>query len=103
MIKGTTESGFSYKISDEVRDDMELLEAIMRVDGGDNGAVPIMLDMLLGKEQKEKLYEHCRVKKEVKKGSEKVIEKGRVSATAVLKEIRCIFEGMKDQNSKVKN
>ena len=99
MIKGTTESGFSYKISEDVRDDMELLEAIMRVDGGDNGAVPAMLDMLLGKEQKAKLYEHCRVTKETKNGT----EKGRVSATAVLKEIRCIFEGIGNKDSKVKN
>ena len=35
MIEGKTSTGFSYKIQDDVLDDMELLDALVDMDNGD--------------------------------------------------------------------
>lgn len=89
MIEGKTNSGFSYAIDDDVMDDMELLEGFISLDNGDMTSLPKCIIALLGKEQKEALYDHCR--------SEKT---GRVSAKKVIAEIR---EILKDAQDEVKN
>ena len=91
MLKGTTPSGFKFKIDEDIRDDMELLEAITQIDSGDVTEMPNLLRILLGEEQKSKLYEHCRN------------DKGRVSATKVSEEIKAIFEEIEKGDSKTKN
>ena len=63
MIEGKTNSGFSYAIDDEVRDDMELLEGFISLDNGDMTSLPKCIIALLGKDQKEALYDHCRREK----------------------------------------
>lgn len=60
MLEGRTKSGFVFCIPDKRLDNMELLEALVAVDGGDGTQLPRALDQLLGKEQKRKLYDHLR-------------------------------------------
>lgn len=59
MIKGTTESGFNFKVVEELADDFEFLELL-----GDFSENPLMAsklaDKMLGREQKEALKEHLR-------------------------------------------
>lgn len=59
MIKGKTETGFEFKIEDEVLNDYELLELFAEVDENPL-LVPELVKIILGKEQKNKLIEHVR-------------------------------------------
>lgn len=59
MIKGKTETGFEFKIEDEVLNDYELLELFAEVDENPL-LVPKLVKIILGKEQKNKLIEHVR-------------------------------------------
>ena len=79
-MKGTTTTGFNFEIAEDVRDDMELLEALIAIDNGDLRELPNVLVSLLGKEQKKALYDHCRT------------EKGRASASRIMAELKEIFE-----------
>lgn len=91
MLRGKTASGFSFRIDEGVRDDMELLEAITAYDAGERDKMPMILEALLGADQKKKLYEHCRGKN------------GRVSAKAVLLEIKSIFDEIQKSHDETKN
>lgn len=79
MRKGTTESGFKFKFDEQDWDDMEFIELMAAADENPL-KYPAMIERMLGKEQKDRLYEHCRN------------EKGRVPTDAVKKEIDEIFE-----------
>ena len=81
MLTGTTSSGFAYQIEDEQLDNMELLDALAEADSGKILAISRVCDLLLGKEQKQRLYEHCRT------------EKGNVPTAAVRDEILNIIQG----------
>ena len=59
MIEGKLKSGFEYKIEDHVLDNMELLDAIAEVDQNPM-VLSKVLKMLLGDEQRKKLYDHLR-------------------------------------------
>ena len=60
MLTGKTKTGFEFRVKESTLDDFELLEKLCAVDDGDAAqAVPAMT-MLLGKEQKDELKEHCR-------------------------------------------
>ena len=59
MIKGKTQSGFSFKLDNNKLDDMELLEFLAGVDD-DMTLLPELVERLLGKEQKAKLYDFIR-------------------------------------------
>ena len=83
MINGKTKSGFAFKLDDEAMNDMELLEDLKKLDGGDVLAVPSILERMLGK-QKEDLYNHVRT------------ESGRVPIDALVGEINGIFEASRD-------
>ncbi len=91
MLKGKTASGFSFKISEDTRDDMELLENIARYDAGERMTLPLILKALLGEDQKKKLYEHCRGKN------------GKVSSKMVLDEVKNIFEEINKSEDDTKN
>ena len=80
MIKGTTKSGFKFEIEEEVFDDYELLEKLVDADNGDNMAIFQSIDMILDGTQKDQLKEHVRN------------EKGRVTASAMVKELMDIME-----------
>lgn len=88
MKSGTTESGFKFEFDEQDWDDMEFVELMAQAD--ENALkYPAMIERMLGKEQKQRLYDHCRNKK------------GRVPIDAVKKEIDELFEvaGKETKNS----
>lgn len=60
MVKGKTKSGFKFEITDDAYNDMELLDLIASISDGEVQNMSKAADKLLGKEQREKLYEHIR-------------------------------------------
>lgn len=62
MIEGKTKSGFAYSI-DEENVDQEFLDALSEAEDGDPLKVSKALKLLLGDEQRKKLYDHLRNKK----------------------------------------
>ena len=87
MIKGKTKSGFTFEIDPEELNDMEFLEALAETSENPL-AFPKVCAMLLGKEQKQRLYEHLRN------------ENGKVPIEAVEKEIT---EIMSSSGEEIKN
>lgn len=60
MIKGETKGGFKYELDEEYLDNMELVDALAEVDDGNVLAISKVTTLLLGKEQKQKLYDFLR-------------------------------------------
>ena len=62
MIQGKTKNGFEFKLDENVANDMEFLDLLVKMDEN-----PIyigrVLEVLLGSEQKAALYDHIRDKK----------------------------------------
>lgn len=79
MRRGTTETGFEFEIDEEDWDDMEFIELMAEVETNAL-AYPKMVERMLGKEQKKRLYDHVRN------------EKGRVPIEPLKKEIDDIFD-----------
>lgn len=88
-IEGTTSSGFHYELTEESLDNYELLEILSEIDSGNQSLLPVMIEMFLGREQKEALKEHVRSRS----------DNGKVSSTKIFEEISEIFE----QTKEVKN
>ncbi len=86
-INGTTKSGFKFEIDEDALDNMEVLDYLAEADDGDSLAIPKLLNTILGKEQKKRLYNHLRT------------EKGNVPMKAVNDEVQEIFELCKAKNS----
>lgn len=86
MIEGKLKNGFEYSIDDDARDDWELLTAIREVDKGDTSAIVDVAEMLLGKEQLDKLVAHLK-------------KDGRAKVTDMVEAIYEILES----NGEVKN
>ncbi len=63
MLQGATSTGFEYEIEDWRLDNMELLDALAEADKGNLLAFSVVCDLLFGKEQKKKLYDHVRTEK----------------------------------------
>lgn len=80
MIRGKLESGFEYEVAEEVRDNMELLDAIVEADENPL-AVSKVVKLLLGENQRRKLYDHLRT------------DKGNVPIMAVSNAVAEIFRG----------
>ncbi|MCQ2530280.1 MAG: hypothetical protein MJ086_03400 [Lachnospiraceae bacterium] len=94
LIEVTTQSGFKCKVNPEAMDDMRLVESItvLKKDGDlfeKTEAVFQLLILMIGEEQKAKLYEHVAEK-----------ENGRVPLKAFEREVADIFEAMKDSKKK---
>lgn len=85
-IEGTTSSGFHYELKEEELDNYELLEVLSEIDNGDNSKLSVMLEMFLGKEQKEALKNHVR----------SLSGNGKVSAAKIFSEVAEIFENTKE-------
>ena len=62
MVKGKTTTGFSYEVNEKALHDAEFLELFAKVQNGDNLLVFEMIRKVLGDEQKQKLFDHCRIK-----------------------------------------
>lgn len=90
MIKGTTSTGFTFEIDEEVRDDYDLMNAFNKLDTGESGNIDAAVELMLGKAQKNKLREHCKGKS------------GRVLASKMEKEVVEIINLLKE-NPDVKN
>ena len=56
MKAGKLDNGFEYEIDESIFDDMRFLDALADANEGDPLAASRMCSMLLGKEQKKKLY-----------------------------------------------
>ena len=78
MIRGKLISGFEYEIAEESLDNMELLDAIVDADESPL-AVTKVVRLLLGDDQRRKLYDHLRT------------EKGNVPVAAVSEAVAEIF------------
>lgn len=84
MIKGTTQTGFKFSIDPDAVKDMEFIE--LAADAEENGLLlPKMIEHILGKEQKKKLYDHVRN------------SKGRVMVEDVSEEIKDIFNAISSE------
>lgn len=86
MLKGKTESGFEYEVSDAAMNNYELVEVLAEVDTNPL-LLPRLVKKLLGEEQKDKLLEHLRTKD------------GNVPIDAISAEITEIFQSGKAKNS----
>ena len=80
MIRGKLESGFEYEVAEEVRDNMELLDAIVEAEENPL-AVSKVVKLLMGENQRRKLYDHLRT------------DKGNVPILAVSNAVAEIFRG----------
>lgn len=59
MIKGKTKTGFEFEVKENVIDDMRIVEAVAETVNGENPlAVVMIVNQILGEEQKESLYKH---------------------------------------------
>ena len=80
-MEGKTSTGFKFTIADDANDDMELLDALIDLDDDKLSGLKYAMKALLGEEQKDALYEHCRVD-------------GRVRASKVMREFKEIIEAL---------
>ena len=84
-MKGKTASGFAFSVDETVLDDMRVVDAIAEIESGANpAAISTLLNRILGKEQKERLYEH-------------IEENGRVPVKKTVDEIVEIFQALGGQ------
>lgn len=79
MVKGETKSGFKFQLNEEAMNDMEFIEFLAKTEESVT-ALPKVIEMVLGENQKKKLYDHIRTKD------------GRVPLEAVNNEISEIFD-----------
>lgn len=82
-MKGKTSTGFEFDIEDERLDDMELVDIMAEIDENPL-LMPKLCKMLLGEEQKKRLYDHLRS------------EDGRVPIEATTNAIQEIFSSPGD-------
>lgn len=87
IITGTTGTGFEYSIDNDCLKDAEFLELYAEVAKGGEGGMRIfeLIGNAFGKEQKKKLYDHCR------NGS------GRVPIDSLTAEITDIFGALSEK------
>lgn len=61
MVEGTTNSGFEFVIDGDALTDAEFLEDFVELrDGTDSLRLFRIIERMLGKDQKKKLYDHVR-------------------------------------------
>ncbi len=61
MLKGKTQSGFEFEINEQALTDFRLLDLLSAIGDGDFAASVKAVTFLLGKKQKERLYDFCTV------------------------------------------
>ena len=84
MLQGKTESGFEFQIKKAALNNMELVEGFVEVDKGHIEKIPSVLEMLLGNEEKKKIYDHVRT------------NDGFVPMDSLVKELKQIIEVSKE-------
>lgn len=80
MIRGITRSGFSFEVSKNIGNNMELLEALSDMSDKDLLAMSRVCKLVFGEKQKKALYDHLRT------------EDGRVPIESVNDAIKDVFE-----------
>lgn len=80
MIKGKTNSGFEFELSEETINNMELVDALAEASDDDPISVSRVVKLFLGDDLRKKLYDHLRN------------EQGRVPVAAVNTEVMEIFQ-----------
>lgn len=88
MLQGTTKSGFEFDVKEDNLDDYVLLKKLSAVSKGESGKIVDVIEMLLGDDQEEKLMNHIAE-----------LHDGKVSARAMIAEVKEIFEALKPKNS----
>lgn len=86
MKAGKLANGFEYEIAEETFDDMKFLDALTEANDGDPLAASKVCTLLLGKEQKEKLYDMIK------------LEDGRVPIETAMQCILEIMEALGDES-----
>lgn len=84
IVTGTTTSGFKFELEKNRLDDYEFFDILCEIDRGKVSRLPILLDLILGEEQKNRLLDHLRG------------EDGRVKTSDVLKEYQELFAAVKE-------
>ena len=92
-IKGKTQSGFSFTVDVRRMRDIRFIELLAESEKGENPTLvlPRLVKMVLGDQQKEKLYKHLEDKD------------GFVDSTAVEAEMVEVFNIVKEKSEEVKN
>lgn len=80
MIKGKTNSGFEFELSEETINSMELVDALAEASDDDPISVSRVVKLFLGDDLRKKLYDHLRN------------EQGRVPIAVVNTEVMEIFQ-----------
>lgn len=83
-MTGKISNGFEFTVDESMLDNMELIEAIAAVDDGEVLKLPKLVELLLGKDNKARLYDSVRE------------SDGRVPTTAVAAAIKEIFDSIRD-------
>lgn len=60
MIKGALKSGFEFSVDETRLDDMRFIDMLAELDDGNALVLTKLLTFILGKEQKDALYEHVK-------------------------------------------
>lgn len=84
-MKGKLKNGFEFDIEPEILDDMELIDALAKVQGEDATAISIVVEKIFGDEQRKALYDSVRT------------DTGRVPIQSVVNAVVEIFEALGDQ------
>lgn len=85
-VKGKTKTGFKFEVDKDQLSNWELLEKIAEMQHGDGMAAFEVLGILLGKDQKKRLYDHCRD------------DKGMVPVDAITAELTDITNALAEAN-----
>ena len=86
MVKGKTKAGFEFEIDMANIEDMRFIEDLADADEGEPRTLRRVLDKMLGKEQKERLYEFYQD------------EKGRVPVDSIRDAIGEMFASIGDES-----
>jgi hypothetical protein len=86
MIHVKTSAGFEADIDESIRDNMELLDALAELEGGNPLAISTVVRQVMGNSRKA-LYDFCRS------------EEGVVSTTAVSEQLMDIIKQVGGKNS----
>lgn len=87
IVRGTTKSGFNFSVDINDFYDMRVMELLGKVEA-DPTEITGLLDLVLGQEQKERLYKHCED------------GKGRVSVEVCMSELEQIMAALGEDTKK---
>lgn len=91
MKQITLDNGFAIEAEEACANDMEFLEMITEIEGGNNLVLPKAIESVIGKEGKKKLYDSVRD------------EHGRVAITTVIPLFAEILGKLGEKSEDIKN